>query len=77
GECQADGCRADLSALPRYNVRNHICLEHKAAEAFLKQGAEVRFCQRCGVAHPLGEYDGLKRSCRRMLALHNSRRRKS
>lgn len=24
GECQADGCAADLSGLPRYHQRNHI-----------------------------------------------------
>ncbi|KAI3437765.1 hypothetical protein D9Q98_000212 [Chlorella vulgaris] len=76
-QCQADGCKSDLAGLPRYHLRNHICLQHKTAESFLKQDAEVRFCQRCGVAHPLAEYDGLKKSCRRMLALHNSRRRKS
>lgn len=40
------------------------------------QGEEVRFCQRCGVAHPLAEYQGTKRSCERQLARHNVRRRR-
>lgn len=38
------------------------------------QGEEVRYCQRCGVAHPLSDYDGDRRSCRRQLERHNARR---
>lgn len=54
--------------------RNHICLDHKRAECFAKLGAVVRFCQRCGVSHPLGDFEGLKRSCRKQLERHNERR---
>lgn len=36
----------------------------------------MRFCQRCGLAHPLGDYEGDKRSCRRQLERHNVRRRR-
>lgn len=57
--------------------RNHICSFHKTADSFLRLGHEVRFCQRCGTAHPLADFDGLKKSCRRMLEVHNSRRRKA
>ncbi|GAB4813527.1 hypothetical protein N2152v2_000573 [Parachlorella kessleri] len=76
GTCQADGCEADLTPLPFYNQRNHICMAHKKAEDFTKLGETVRFCQRCGVSHPLGDFEGVKRSCRKQLAKHNSRRRK-
>lgn len=48
GECQADGCSADLSGLPRYHQRNHICVPHKVADEFWRLGVLVRFCQRCG-----------------------------
>ncbi len=34
----------------------------------------ARFCQRCGVSHPLGDFEGVKRSCRKQLEKHNSRR---
>lgn len=131
------GCHSLLPC--SYNQRNHVCLQHKVADGFLRlvscrslrqrqqhwhararlaaagrhltiastagllaavsgapplargcpfltpalpalptlQGVQVRFCQRCGVAHPLADFDGLKKSCRRQLAVHNSRRRKA
>ncbi|KAK2077399.1 hypothetical protein QBZ16_004244 [Prototheca wickerhamii] len=76
GKCQADGCTVDLLKLPYYYQRNHICTHHNKALSFHRQGEEVRFCQRCGVAHPLAEYQGTKRSCERQLARHNVRRRR-
>lgn len=75
--CQADACPADLSASPWYNRRNHICDAHKSAVGFARMGAPARFCQRCGVAHPAGDFDGAKKSCRRLLQRHNARRRKA
>lgn len=79
--CQAKGCAADLRHLPWYNRRNHICTEHKSATSFVRLaspiGQRVRFCQRCGVAHALSNFDGEKKSCRKLLQRHNARRRKT
>ncbi|KFM28292.1 Squamosa promoter-binding-like protein 11 [Auxenochlorella protothecoides] len=76
GKCQADGCSVNLSKLPFYYQRNHVCTEHNKCPSFRRQGEEVRYCQRCGVAHPLSDYDGDRRSCRRQLERHNARRRR-
>jgi hypothetical protein len=43
-QCQADGCKSDLAGLPRYHLRNHICLQHKTAESFLKQVCVSHAC---------------------------------
>ncbi|KAK2075814.1 hypothetical protein QBZ16_001555 [Prototheca wickerhamii] len=43
---------------------------------FHRDGELVRFCQRCGLAHPLADFDGQRRSCRKQLEKHNARRRK-
>jgi hypothetical protein len=74
--CQADGCSESLSNLPYYNRRNHICPAHKIADEFMRLNNAVRFCQRCGLAHPLRDFDGVKKSCRAKLQKHNQRRRK-
>ena len=42
----------------------------------MRQGQELRFCQRCGRAHALDEFDPGKHSCRAQLEKHNARRRK-
>eukprot|EP00887_Chlorella_sp_A99_P000921 scaffold5.g921.t1 len=73
--CQSDGCPEDLSALSFYYQRNHICPPHLKAASYLCRGVETRFCQRCGVGHPLTEFEGEKRSCRKALEKHNNRRR--
>lgn len=52
-------------------------MAHKTAEEYLRLGDRVRFCQRCGLAHPLADFDGIKRSCRKKLEKHNERRRKA
>ena len=76
GCCQADGCDADLARSTYYHVRNKICEVHVKADSFLRDGAELRFCQRCGHAHSLPEFDVGKHSCRKQLEKHNARRRK-
>ena len=35
-----------------------------------------RFCQQCGRFQPLGEFEGLRRSCREKLDAHNARRKR-
>lgn len=34
-----------------------------------------RFCQQCGVLHPIEDFDGQRKSCRVQLDKHNLRRR--
>lgn len=41
GACQADGCSVDLSTLPYYYQRNHICTEHNKCPLF---SCKVRVC---------------------------------
>lgn len=55
---------------------SRICDLHIKADVFTREGEQLRFCQRCGYAHPLAEFDGLKHSCRAQLQKHNERRRK-
>lgn len=74
--CQADDCCRDMSSLTYYHVRNKICDLHIKADVFLKQGVEMRFCQRCGHPHGLSEFDHNKHSCRAQLEKHNARRRR-
>lgn len=73
--CQADGCHANLATYSFYYQRNHICVEHLKAEVFVVLGVESRFCQRCGLSHPLTEFDGRRKSCRKALEKHNARRK--
>lgn len=73
--CQVDDCHANLAILSFYHQRNHICGEHLKAESFAVRGVLSRFCQRCGLSHPLSEFDGTRKSCRLALHKHNNRRR--
>ncbi|KAL6784671.1 hypothetical protein ACKKBF_B02735 [Auxenochlorella protothecoides x Auxenochlorella symbiontica] len=73
--CQADNCTADLGACSFYYQRNHICPAHLKAGAYAVRGVSTRFCQRCGVGHPVEDFSGAKRSCKKALERHNQRRR--
>nr|QIL87238.1 SPL13 [Rubus occidentalis] len=75
--CQAPGCNADLSDAKPYYRRHKVCDFHSKAPAVLVGGLQQRFCQQCSRFHDLSEFDENKRSCRRRLAGHNERRRKS
>lgn len=59
---------------PLHSFHSRICEEHIKAPSFLKDGELLRFCQRCGVSHPLAEFDGQRKSCRKQLEKHNARR---
>ncbi|EFN50836.1 hypothetical protein CHLNCDRAFT_37677 [Chlorella variabilis] len=72
--CQSDGCTVDLAPLSFYLQRNHICPDHLKADSYMVKGVPSRFCQRCGQGHPLTEFEGSKRSCRKALERHNQRR---
>lgn len=75
--CQVDDCKADLSSAKDYHRRHKVCeLHSKTAKALVGRQMQ-RFCQQCSRFHPLTEFDEGKRSCRRRLAGHNRRRRKT
>ncbi|KAH7546033.1 squamosa promoter-binding protein 1 [Ziziphus jujuba] len=75
--CQADNCNADLTDAKHYHRRHKVCEFHAKAPVVLVAGHQQRFCQQCSRFHGLLEFDENKRSCRRRLAGHNERRRKS
>ncbi|CAM0905978.1 unnamed protein product [Alopecurus aequalis] len=75
--CQAERCGADLTEAKRYHRRHKVCEAHAKAAVVLVAGLRQRFCQQCSRFHELLEFDDTKRSCRRRLAGHNERRRKS
>uniref|UniRef100_A0A0E0EBP7 SBP-type domain-containing protein n=1 Tax=Oryza meridionalis TaxID=40149 RepID=A0A0E0EBP7_9ORYZ len=75
--CQVERCGVDLSEAGRYNRRHKVCQTHSKEPVVLVAGLRQRFCQQCSRFHELTEFDDAKRSCRRRLAGHNERRRKS
>ncbi|XP_019461132.1 PREDICTED: squamosa promoter-binding-like protein 14 isoform X2 [Lupinus angustifolius] len=75
--CQVDNCREDLSSAKDYHRRHKVCELHSKASKALLSNQLQRFCQQCSRFHPLSEFDEGKRSCRRRLAGHNRRRRKT
>ncbi|WCJ44785.1 squamosa promoter binding protein-like 14 [Euphorbia peplus] len=75
--CQVDNCKEDLSGAKDYHRRHKVCEVHsKSSKASVGKQMQ-RFCQQCSRFHPLSEFDEGKRSCRRRLAGHNRRRRKT
>ncbi|KAJ4967329.1 hypothetical protein NE237_019178 [Protea cynaroides] len=75
--CQVDDCRGDLSNAKDYHRRHKVCELHSKTTQALVGKQLQRFCQQCSRFHPLSEFDEGKRSCRRRLAGHNRRRRKT
>ncbi|KAL2486658.1 Squamosa promoter-binding-like protein 1 [Abeliophyllum distichum] len=75
--CQVEDCGADLSKAKVYHRRHKVCEMHSKANMALVGNQMQRFCQQCSRFHALQEFDEGKRSCRRRLAGHNKRRRKS
>ncbi|KAJ9680655.1 hypothetical protein PVL29_019850 [Vitis rotundifolia] len=75
--CQAEGCNADLTHAKHYHRRHKVCEFHSKASTVFAAGLTQRFCQQCSRFHLLSEFDNGKRSCRKRLADHNRRRRKS
>ncbi|KAG6419147.1 hypothetical protein SASPL_121359 [Salvia splendens] len=75
--CQAEDCTADMTDAKPYHRRHKVCEFHAKAAVVLLSGIRQRFCQQCSRFHELSEFDEAKRSCRRRLAGHNERRRKS
>ncbi|XP_073023472.1 uncharacterized protein [Primulina eburnea] len=75
--CQVESCGAVLANVKDYHRRHKVCEKHAKAPKVLVLGIEQRFCQQCSRFHTVNEFDESKRSCRRRLAGHNERRRKS
>lgn len=75
--CQVEDCGADLSKAKDYHRRHKVCEMHSKAGRALVGNEMQRFCQQCSRFHVLQEFDEGKRSCRRRLAGHNKRRRKT
>ncbi|XVF79822.1 hypothetical protein PTKIN_Ptkin15bG0020500 [Pterospermum kingtungense] len=75
--CQVEGCRVALVNAKDYHRRHKVCEMHSKAPKVVVLGLEQRFCQQCSRFHVVSEFDDSKRSCRRRLAGHNERRRKS
>ncbi|CAL1398753.1 unnamed protein product [Linum trigynum] len=75
--CQVEDCGADLSKAKDYHRRHKVCEMHSKATKALVGNVMQRFCQQCSRFHVLQEFDEGKRSCRRRLAGHNKRRRKT
>jgi hypothetical protein len=75
--CQVDNCKEDLSSAKDYHRRHKVCEVHSKATRAPVANQMQRFCQQCSRFHPLSEFDEGKRSCRRRLAGHNRRRRKT
>lgn len=75
--CQVDGCTADLSKAKDYHRRHKVCETHSKASTAQVSRVTQRFCQQCSRFHALDQFDEGKRSCRRRLAGHNKRRRKT
>ncbi|KAK4414636.1 Squamosa promoter-binding-like protein 7 [Sesamum alatum] len=75
--CQVEGCEVVLLNAKDYHRRHKVCEMHAKAPKVVVLGIEQRFCQQCSRFHAVGEFDESKRSCRRRLAGHNERRRKS
>ncbi|KAL6991098.1 Squamosa promoter-binding-like protein [Sarracenia purpurea var. burkii] len=75
--CQVDDCTTDMSYAKPYHRRHKVCDFHAKVPAVVVDGLQQRFCQQCSRFHELSAFDGTKKSCRRRLAGHNERRRKS
>ncbi|TKY68972.1 Squamosa promoter-binding protein 7 [Spatholobus suberectus] len=75
--CQVEGCHVALLNAKEYHRRHRVCDMHSKAPKVVVLGVEQRFCQQCSRFHVVSEFDDSKRSCRRRLAGHNERRRKS
>ncbi|XP_009788885.1 squamosa promoter-binding-like protein 3 [Nicotiana sylvestris] len=75
--CQVEKCGLDLSGAKKYYKRHKLCQVHAKAPIVFVAGLRQRFCQQCSRFHEVSEFDGTKRSCRRRLAGHNERRRKT
>lgn len=74
--CQVDGCGYSLPKKTAYHTRYRICTYHATLQHMEIGGHLVRFCQQCGRFQDLSDFDGLKKSCRKKLSMHNAQRKR-
>ncbi|XP_023763911.1 squamosa promoter-binding protein 1 [Lactuca sativa] len=75
--CHVANCTTDMTRSKAYHRRHKVCEVHAKAPIVVIGVRQQRFCQQCSRFHDLTEFDDAKKSCRRQLAGHNERRRKS
>jgi len=51
-----EGCCAELRGLKRFYQRYKVCEFHAKNGSIVRDGRRVRFCQKWGRFHPLGEF---------------------
>ena len=75
--CRVPGCTQTVAGdRSSYARRIRLCSTHRHASELLIDGQSTsRFCQKCYRLHPTSEFQGLNRTCTRMLSRHNERRR--
>lgn len=68
GKPGRDGCR-DIAHRSTPACPPGLCPPqvHLKAGSYMVRGTAVRFCQSCYMAHPLAQFEGAKRCCRRSL----------
>ena len=76
------GCQYDMEIATVYYQRSRCCPEHAAEIDISPQllpgsTGRCRFCQKCATFHPLSEFNGKTKSCRKKLLEHNARRSKT
>ncbi|GAB4816847.1 hypothetical protein N2152v2_003893 [Parachlorella kessleri] len=73
--CQVPGCDEPIPEGSKYLKRCRVCDFHLKLPAINISGTDVRFCALCKRFQEVDEFDGEKKSCRKALDEHNSRRR--
>lgn len=71
--CQVTGCGAPIQSA--YHARHRVCPAHAKASCVEMNGVKLRFCQQCSKLHPLEDFDGKLKSCKKTLQKHNERRK--
>lgn len=71
--CQVTGCGAPIQSA--YHARHRVCPAHAKASCVEMNGMKLRFCQQCSKLHPLEDFDGKLKSCKKTLQKHNERRK--
>lgn len=71
--CQVSGCTVDLRKEGQPGLKLRTCEAHRKSGSVVVDGVPSRYCQQCVKLHPLDEFDGEKRGCRRRLESHNRR----
>ena len=71
--CIVPGCGVDLYDEGKPSTKLGTCREHRTAVEVDLDGKPHRYCQQCVKLHPIDEFDGKKKGCRKRLADHNLR----